>query len=211
MLLPLSILALFACQDTYESHVPFESCSSVRLDSNGVITLTDYDSSGWPIRIEVQFDGVDPVITDIEYSRVAGRVVESLSVTDTLAVSTTYDAHEHFEASITNIEGDEGISCSNLHDAKDRLIESDCTTGIKTVYDLCQNPDRVEFEGGEENYGYTYNRCQILSGQIVGLDDIGLYSENFQYVLGRPISTVHERDGFLTSSFTTWDCPTPAE
>ncbi|MEZ4318768.1 MAG: hypothetical protein R3F61_14740 [Myxococcota bacterium] len=210
------LLVVLAACEPYVPAEAFADCTSERIDSAGVRVTTSYDNRGWPVLEVVEVDGLDPVTAETEYSRVAGRVVESLTVIDGLGYTRFYDAHEHLESYTTNGNApDEDYECQLKHGKGESLLESSCTNGVDTTYDDCGNPDSVMFTSdagsGEESWGFTYRGCQILSGQILGRDDVGPYAENFQYVLGREISRVHERDDSLFASFTTWDCPDPVE
>ncbi len=208
------LLAILAGCEPYVPEAALSNCSSRSVTSAGIVTFTDYDAQGWPIRQEVRVEGAEPVVTTTEYSRVAGRVVESLSITPTpdgdLAVTNDYDGHEHLEVSETNIAGRDPITCTLSHDG-DAIVESSCSDGITIRYDDCQNPDEVEFDGGVESIGYTYRGCQILSGLLLGEDTDGPYQEAFQHSLGREVSRVRERDDVLFSTYTTWDCPAAGE
>jgi hypothetical protein len=207
---PVALAALSGCAEPYIPEAALADCSSRSVNSAGIVTYADFDFKGWPIREEVQVDGADPVITETEYSRVAGRVVQSLSITPTpagdLAVTRDYDGRENLERIETNIAGDEPITCTLTYTGES-LTQSVCSDGVTTRYDDCENPDDVEFEGGVESIGYAYRGCQILSGLLLGEDSDGPYQEAFQYSQGREVSRVRERNDSLFATYTTWDCP----
>ncbi|MCB9674504.1 MAG: hypothetical protein H6737_05265 [Alphaproteobacteria bacterium] len=205
--IPALATLLFACEE-YDRHATFIDCTSERIDSAGVRVVTSYGPFGWPTREETYVGDAPPVVAETEYSRVAGGVVESLTVIDNVGYSRFYDGHEHLESFTTNGTDPElDYECTLTHGNADRIVESACTNGVTTTYDDCQNPDTVDYPMGAESHGYTYNGCVVLNTQILGQSDTGPWSENAQFLFGREVSRVRESNGVLFSSITTWDCP----
>ncbi|MCA9570431.1 MAG: hypothetical protein KC656_21450 [Myxococcales bacterium] len=204
-MLLVGLVALTGCKE-YVPRLALADCTSERFDSAGVLTVTTYDGFGWPIVEEVSVNGGEPEVTTTEYTRVAGRVVEALSLTDPIAHIYQYDGHEHLRYTDSNLEGDDGYECTNFHDGDIRTTSS-CTNGVETVYDACDNPVEITSPEGRVTFGYSYEDCRILNIQSLGADAGGPFAENTQYFAGRPVSRVREQDGGFFASMTSWDCP----
>lgn len=203
----LMMFAMTGCQEDLRPRLAMAECSSETIASDGTITLVDYDRFGWPIREEVRVPDAEPVVVETEYTHVAGRVATAIAYQDPFAELFEYDAFEQLEYWETNLAGVEPYACNNVYEQGDVLVSSTCENGITTIFDACRNPDEVTTPDGVESYGYTYADCTVLNGQVLGLDAIGPFAENFQHMLGRRVSHVRNREGVLSSSVTTWDCP----
>lgn len=204
------VLALFAstgCQSDYNARLARAECSSETLDSEGLVTLVDYDTYGWPVRTEFQVEGEEPVVHETEYTRVAGRVVEAITYMDPIARLDQYDGNEHLTFSDTNLEGDDGYECELVYQGDGILLTSTCTNGVTTTHDLCDNVVEVRDDTGRWTYGYSYEECRVLNAQIIGTDAGGPFRENHQYFAGRRVSRVRDQGGAFSGAFTDWDCP----
>ncbi len=201
------LLWLTGC-DEEPLRLAYADCVSEELDSNGTLLRTTYDAYGWPILEERWEDGQEePTVTTLEYTRVAGNVVEALAMTGPVAHLYQYDAHGHLTLTDSNLEGDDGYTCTHVH-IKDALRESSsCTNGVDTLYDTCDNPREVSTPDGRATFGYTYQDCRILNVQSIGVDAAGPYISTTQYFRGRPVSHVREQGGAFFASVTSWDCP----
>lgn len=204
----LPLLALQGCQSDHLARLAYSDCSAETLHSDGTVDRVTYDALGWPVQQVFDAEADEPELHETEYTRVAQRVVESITYMGRIARLDEYDGHEHLTFSDTNLEGDDGYTCELVHQGDGSvLLTSTCSNGVTTTYDLCDNPVDVRTPDGRWTFGYAYENCRILNVQMLGTDAAGPFRENRQYFAGREVSRIRDQGGDFSGSLTEWDCP----
>lgn len=201
------LLSLLACGGTYDPHEPRIDCISVTTTGAGVVTTREFDSFGWPVTITVDNGVGEPVVTTVEYERVAGDVREARFTTGEIVVYEAYDAWGNLRASETNLFGVPDVNCSLTYDG-DVAATSSCDNGVEMVFDPCGEPIEVVTNTYAEAFTNTYLRCQPQGKVIEGLDRDGEYTRSLDYDdQGRPISETSKRGNRTSSTVIEWTCP----
>ena len=201
------LLTLLACGSTYDPYAPRADCISVTTAGNGVVTTREFDGFGWPVTITVDRGNGNPVVTTVEYERVAGDVREARFTTGEVVVYEAYDAGGKLRESETNLFGVPDVSCSLTYEG-DVAATSVCDNGVETVFDPCGEPLEILTPDYAEAFTNTYLRCQPQGKTVEGVDRDGDYTRNLSYDgAGRPVTETTRRGNRVSSVITEWTCP----
>lgn len=200
------LLTLLACGSTYDRFDALANCVSVTTDSQGTVITEEYDAFGWPVLEIVDTAAAEPVVTILEYERVAGDVRERRRINDPVVVLTTFDGRGYPEETISNLFGFVDIICDNTY-GKNGIESSECN-GVTTTYDPCGNPLEVSTPYYAEAMTNTYLNCQPQGTTVVGVDATGDYGRTVQYdAFGRYIGDTTRRGNQTFSTIKEWTCP----